>query len=162
MNHEIKYILTLFFFFGLGSVIVQSLLVPYITIHVWRPDFVLIIVLLMAKRFGSLKGSTVGFILGILQDSLTAMPIGISALPKALAGYASGKARILLLGGTMYLVFFMLIIFFHELIVYGFMQFKTEVSYPLLIVSRVFPNTIYSIIMLFISNYFLNKYFSTE
>lgn len=162
MNHETKYLLTLFLFFGLGSVIIQSLLVPYITIHIWRPDFVLIIVLLMAKRFGSLNGSTIGFVLGILQDSLTSMPIGISALPKALAGYAAGKARLLMLGDAMNMVLFMLLIFVHELIIYAFIQFKTDVSYPLLIFSRVFPNTIYGIVMMLIVHYFLDKYFSTE
>lgn len=162
MNHETKYLLILFLVMGLGSVIIQSQFIPFIEITVWRPDLVLIIVLFMGKRFGSMKGSTTGFIVGILQDSLTSMPIGISALPKALAGYASGKIRILHLGGTMYMVWFVLLIFIHELIVYAFLQYKTDLSFPRLVYSRVFPNTIYSIFMLFIINFFLKKYFSEE
>jgi len=162
MNHDIKYFATLFLILGIGSVIIQSQFVPFLEINVWRPDLVLIIVLFMGKRFGSTYGSTVGFILGILQDSLTSMPIGITALPKAIAGYGSGKIRVFHLGGMMYMVWFVVMIFIHELVVYAFMQFKIEISYAFLVYSRVFPNTIYTMIMLLIANIFLKKYFSDE
>jgi len=162
MNHDLKYYFTLFIIFGVGAVIVQSQFVPFMEINVWRPDLVLILVLFFGRRFGSIQGSTSGFILGLLQDALTSMPIGISALPKALSGYAAGKIKSLHLGGNMYLVWFMLMIFIHELIVYLFLQFKSEISYTFLVYSRVFPNTIYTTVMLIFSNFFLKKYFTDD
>jgi rod shape-determining protein MreD len=162
MNHDLKYYITLFVILGIGTVIIQSQFVPFMEINVWRPDLVLIIVLFFGKRFGSMQGSTTGFILGIIQDALTSMPIGISALPKTLAGYAAGKIKSLHLGGNMYLVWFVLMIFIHELIVYLFLQFKSQVSFPFLIYSRVFPNTIYTTVMLFFSNVFLKRYFNED
>lgn len=162
MDQENKYYIFMLFIFGLTSVIVQSIFVPFLEINVWRPDFVLIIVLLMGKRFGPIRGSTCGFFLGILQDSLTSMPIGITALPKAIAGYAAGKVKILRLEGTSYYLWFMLFIFIHELIAFFFFQFTTELSFTYLIYSRVFPNTIYSILMLFIVNILSGKYFTEE
>ncbi len=162
MDQENKYYIFMFFIFGLTSVILQSLFVPFLEIHVWRPDFVLIIVLLMGKRFGSIRGSTCGFILGVLQDALTSMPIGITALPKVIAGYASGKIKPLRLEGTSYYLWLMLFILTHELIVFFFIQYITELSYTYLIYSRVFPNTIYSVVMLFIVNMLSGKYFVEE
>jgi len=162
MNQDLKYILFITATFGIGSVILQSMFVPYIEINVWKPDFVLIIVLLIAKRFGSVAGSTAGFILGLLQDSLTAMPIGITALPKALAGYASGKIRVLKLEGTVNYLWFIVFIFLHELIFYIILQFKMDVSFTYLLYSRIFPNTIYSTVMMMITYFFTKKYFSEE
>lgn len=160
MNHEQKYFITLFIIFGFGSVVLQSLLVPYIEISVWRPDLVVVVVLMIGKRFGCIQGSTAGFILGIFQDSLTSMPVGISALPKAIIGYTSGKMKGVGVGGTMYIVWFVLMIFIHEFIIYLFMQFKTELQFTFLVYSRVFPNTVYTTIMFFILSFFLKKYFA--
>lgn len=145
--------------FGLASIIFQSVFVPLIEINVWRPDVVLIIVLLIGKRFGSMPGSTGGFILGIIQDSLSGMPVGITALPKALAGYASGKLRPLPSEGTAYYLWFVLFILIHELISFLFFHFISDVAYSLLIYSRVFPNTIYTTVMLIIITIFSGRYF---
>jgi rod shape-determining protein MreD len=127
---------------------------------VWRPDLVLVIVLLIGKRFGAAGGSTAGFILGIIQDSLSGMPVGITAMPKAIAGYFIGKTKGSGQSGTIHFVFFIVLIFLHELITYAFFQYKSELSYLYFLYSRVFPNSAYTMIMLFIVNGFFNKYFT--
>ncbi len=160
MNQELKYYIFIFITFGLSSVILQSVFVPFIEINVWRPDLVLVIVLLTGKRFGAVGGSTGGFLLGILQDALTSMPIGISALPKAVAGYASGKLKSVRLEGAVYYLMFVILIFLHEVIFYLFVQFKIDISFYDLIYSRVFPNTIYTTLMLIFVNLFSQKYFT--
>lgn len=162
MNQEIKYTLFILLTFGIGAVILQSMLAPYIEVNAWRPDFVLVIVLLVGRRFGSVTGSTAGFVLGLLQDSLTAMPIGITALPKALAGYASGKMNSLKLEGTVNFLWFIFFIFLHEFIFYIIFQFKIELSLTYLVYSRVFPNTIYTTIILLITYITTQKYFTEE
>jgi len=159
MKSETKYLLYILIIFGGGSIILQSLIAPLMEIHVWKPDFVLIIVLLTGKRFRSGWGSTTGFILGIIQDSLTGMPVGITALPKAIAGYASGKTTSVYPEGTLYYVWFIFLILLHEMITYAFFQYKTELTYTFLLYSRVFPNTIYTMLMLFIVHTFTRKYF---
>ncbi|MEJ2056051.1 MAG: rod shape-determining protein MreD [Calditrichaceae bacterium] len=162
MNHEQKYFITIFVIFGLGAVILQTLFVPYLEIKLWHPDIVVVIVLLIGRRFGSIQGSSAGFLLGIIQDSLTSMPIGISALPKSIIGYASGKMKSVSIGGTMYIVWFVFMIFLHELIIYLFLQFKTELSFAPLVYTRVFPNTIYTTMMFFIISFFFKKYFTED
>ena len=160
MNQENKYFLFTLLLFGIAAIIIQSLLVPLIEINLWQPDLVLVIVLLIGKRFDSIKGSTAGFILGILQDSLSPLPTGITALPKAIAGYAAGKTKIMRLEGAMYYLWFVLLIFAHEAITYLFLQYKTDLTFTYLLYSRVFPNTVYTTLMLFIVNLFTGKYFT--
>lgn len=159
MNQENKFLIFVICVFGLSSVVIQSVIIPMIEVNLWRPDIVLVIVLLSGRRFGSAKGSTVGFILGIIQDSLSTLPVGITAFPKVLAGYAAGKSKLFRLEGTMYFLWFVLFIFIHELITYFFLQFKMDVTYSYLVFSRVFPNTVYTTLMLFVLNFFLGKYF---
>ena len=161
MNQEIKYYLFIIVTFGLGAVLIQGLVVPYIAIaDVWKPDLVLIIVLLIGKRFGSVSGSTAGFILGLLQDSLTAMPIGVSALPKVMAGYGSGKMTALKFEGSVNFLWFISFIFLHEFIFYFILQFKTDIAFTYLIYSRIFPNTIYTTVMMAITYFSTQKYFT--
>ncbi len=160
MNHENKYYLLIVTLFGLGSIVFQSLVIPFLEIHVWRPDVVLIITLLTARRFGSLRGSSAGFFLGIIQDSLTGMPVGITALPKALGGYFAGKLRVYRLEPVYNYVWFTAFIFLHELITYAFYQFKTDLSFAELVYTRAFPNTVYSFIMLVVIHFFTQKYFN--
>ncbi len=160
MNHETRYYVYLLLIFGISSILLQSLLVPFIQINVWRPEFVLIIVLFMGKRFGSIKGSTAGFVLGLIQDSLSSLPVGITALPKSIAGYAAGKLGRFGVEGTLFYLLFVSLILLHELIVYAFYQFITDISFGYLIYSRVFPNTIYTTVIMFILNLFTKPYFS--
>lgn len=162
MNQEVKYFLVIFFAFGITSVIFQSVFVPIIEIGVWKPDIVLVVVLLIGKRFGSTAGSTAGFVLGIIQDSLSPLPIGISALPKAIAGYSSGKINILKFEGTVLFLWFILFTFLHELIFYFILQFKMDISFAYLVYSRIFPNTIYTTVMLIIFYWSTQKYFTQE
>jgi rod shape-determining protein MreD len=162
MNQEFKYYLVIFFAFGITAVVLQSLFVPIIEIGVWKPDLVLVIVLLIGKRFGATLGSTTGFILGLVQDSLTSLPVGITALPKVLAGYAAGKIKILKFEGTVLFLWFILISFLHEFIFYFILQFKMDVSFTYLVYSRIFPNTIYTSIMLSIVYWSTQKYLSEE
>lgn len=160
MNQEVKYFLFVLLLFGISAIIMQSLVVPLIEVNLWQPDLVLVIVLLIGKRFDAIKGSTAGFVLGVLQDSLSPLPVGITALPKAIVGYASGKTKSLRLEGTTYYLWFILLIFIHEVIVYLFLQYKTDLNFTYLLYSRVFPNTVYTTLMLFIVNLFSGKYFT--
>ena len=53
----------------------------------------------------------------------------------------------------------LIMIFLHELIFYGLLQFKTDTSFTQLIYTRVFPNTVYTSVMLVLVNLFTHKYF---
>jgi rod shape-determining protein MreD len=55
-----------------------------------RPDFVLVVVLAWAMLRGSTEGAIVGFLGGLLLDSVTYTPFGISSAVLGLCGYLVG------------------------------------------------------------------------
>ncbi len=162
MNAEIRYALVIGTLYGLSAIVLQSVLVPFIEVSVSRPDLVLVIVLLLGRRFGSNTGSTAGFVLGIVQDALTALPIGITAIPKAIAGYAAGKTARLRMEGPITFLWFILFIFIHEFIYYGLMHYKMETPFSFLLYTRVFPNTIYTSAMLWVGHIFTARSLARE
>lgn len=162
MNSESKYAIFILVIFGISSVILQTTLTPVIEINGWHPDFVLIIVILIGKRFDSVTGSLSGFILGILQDSLSPLPLGISALSKSIIGYAAGKTKRFHFEGIIQYLWLLFLIFLNELIFYYFFQFKSALSFDTLLFSMVFPNTLYSTLILFFAMFFIGKYFNED
>ncbi len=162
MNHELKYFLYLTFTYGIAAITLQSVLVPYIDLYGWRPDLVLIITLFIGMRFGSVYGSSFGFIMGLLQDSLSPLALGITALPKALAGYGTGKIKILKFSGSVVYLWHILFIFLHELITYLILSLRIENEFTLLLYTRVFPNTVYTTVLMIIFGLLTFKTFSFE
>lgn len=55
-----------------------------------KPDILFILVVYLGFTFGSFKGQTVGFIGGLLQDSISHSPLGLLALPKTAIGLLAG------------------------------------------------------------------------
>jgi len=60
---------------GLLAILIQAFFVPIIEIGIWRPNIVLIAVLFIGYRFGMIPGALAGFILGLLQDALSPLPL---------------------------------------------------------------------------------------
>lgn len=162
MKQETKYFLVLLLFFGLPAILAQALIVPLLRIHIWQPDVVLCIVLLLSKRFGGIRGSTAGFVLGLLQDALTGMPIGMSAFPKSLVGYLTGKFHGQHIKGLFMDLWFVLFILIHGIIFYSLLGIKAELNLSDMIITRALPNAIYTMVSLLIMTLFLKKYLSEE
>ncbi len=160
MHQETKWYLVLLLIFGVSSLLLQALFAPLIRINFWEPDFVVAIVLLLSKRFGAIKGSTAGFILGLLQDALTGLPLGISALPKTVSGYLAGKFHGQAVKGLAMDLWFVLFILIHEAIFYTLFSIKTQVPFQQLLFARALPDAMYTTVVLLITIFFTNKYFS--
>jgi rod shape-determining protein MreD len=74
----------------LGGSVVQSNIVPVLSVAGVTPDVPLIIAVLVALRRGPETGCVVGFAAGLLQDAASGGLLGVQALTKALAGFATG------------------------------------------------------------------------
>lgn len=57
------------------------------------PDFVLVLVLYGAIRFGALGGASLGFAAGLFRDTLLLTHFGLHALGMTVIGYVVGKLR---------------------------------------------------------------------
>lgn len=72
------------------NLILQSTILPYITIMELVPNTSLVLVVLIALAKGKSYGGLFGLIIGLLQDVLFSVTIGINALIYFLIGYIIG------------------------------------------------------------------------
>ncbi len=147
------------FFIGLTAVLVQAFFVPLIEIGVWRPNVVLIAVLYIGYRYGMIPGALAGFVLGILQDALSPLPLGISSLAGSIIGFSAGQVRQLKLALNARVFMSVILILIHGCIFYFFYQLRSESTFIYLLLTRVFPNTIYTFVLGLILSFFIRPNF---
>lgn len=76
----------------LTAVLQTTVLVP-LQIQNVRPDFVLLFLIFFAHQVGSFPGMLIGFIAGIILDSLGISPLGFHSFLYTLIGYLFGATR---------------------------------------------------------------------
>ncbi|MGH7264002.1 MAG: rod shape-determining protein MreD [Candidatus Rokuibacteriota bacterium] len=83
--------LTTYFLAVSGGTLVQSAVAPIVGVMGVVPDVPLVMVIVLALRFGAEVGCLTGFALGLLQDVLIGGPLGLQALSKAIVGFVAGE-----------------------------------------------------------------------
>ncbi|MFQ6673715.1 MAG: rod shape-determining protein MreD [Fidelibacterota bacterium] len=79
---------------GILVLLLQLFLSEYLTVQRIRPDFLLIFVIYIAVREGSLTGVIYGFVLGLMEDFLSAGSLlGLAPLTKSLTGFLMGRLQ---------------------------------------------------------------------
>ncbi len=76
---------------ALFALLLQLTLVERMAFFGVRPDFTVLVVVLLGLRGGPLTGTLVGFFLGLIQDLLTPATLGMSMLAKTILGNISGR-----------------------------------------------------------------------
>jgi len=85
-----------YIFFGLCTVVLQTTLVPSLSIFGQRPDLVVIMAVIVGAFEGSGRGSIAGFLAGLAVDLYHPPTMGAGAMAGTLAGYLGGRAQIFL------------------------------------------------------------------
>ncbi|MCK4771705.1 MAG: rod shape-determining protein MreD [Candidatus Latescibacteria bacterium] len=91
MNRLVRYL-----FFGLSAVVLQTSLVPSLSIFGQRPDLVVVFALIVGAYEGSSLGCAAGFLVGLAVDLYHPPTMGAGAMAGTLAGYLGGKAQVFL------------------------------------------------------------------
>ena len=76
------------------AALLQSVIGPTLPLVRGRPDLVLVVVLAWSMLRGSGEGAFVGFLGGVLLDSVTYTPFGITAALLGLLGYLTGLPEV--------------------------------------------------------------------
>lgn len=77
-----------------AAVLLQTALMPHLSIAGFRPDLLLLVTVLFALRDGPLTGTAVAFASGLLGDLLLVeSPLGLYTLVLLVTGYAVGVVR---------------------------------------------------------------------
>jgi rod shape-determining protein MreD len=161
MPHEGKYTVIRILILSVITLFLQIYFIPLVEIIVWRPDLIVLLILYIGYSYGVVQGTLAGFILGVFQDSLSPIPIGISSLANCIVGFLAGQARQLKLSYNAKILLSILLILVQGSLFFLLYQFKTEATYFYLLVTRVFPNTLYTFLIgLLISLFFRPRYAS--
>ncbi|MDC7225863.1 MAG: rod shape-determining protein MreD [Spirochaetales bacterium] len=74
-------------------VVIQSTLLQKISVYGVVPDIALIMIVFISNSCGAMKGQMLGFIAGLIQDFLSAGPLGFNALVRTVVGFFFGRMK---------------------------------------------------------------------
>lgn len=106
-----------------------------------KPDLLLILTVYFAFKEGEFRGQLTGFGTGLLQDavSVTNIPLGFQAMPKAIIGFLIGKYGNSVRGDSMFslglLIFFISLFqgLLQIILAFVFIQAQFEMTYRVMI-----------------------------
>jgi rod shape-determining protein MreD len=85
---RVLYILAIILFFPL--LLIQSTVVPLISIAGVIPDFILILLVYFTLRLGQMHGTILGFVFGFFLDIITGNIFGSAMIAKTISGFIAG------------------------------------------------------------------------
>jgi len=72
------------------TILLQTTILAKFTFKGIKPDYVLIIIILLSNYRGSIKGQLLGFTSGLVEDFLSLSPMGFNSLINSVIGYLAG------------------------------------------------------------------------
>lgn len=126
------------------ALIFQSTLLQWSMLSRIHPDFVILILVIVSFRYGSLVGVFCGFSIGMLQDVYAIETLGANAFAKSVVGYLIGlvdEKRFSLTPVTK-ILFLSLTIFGHDLLMFIVTGLDSRIF-----ISALYLNTIPAIIL---------------
>ena len=158
MNRSIwKYIL----FIGV-SLLFQVTVVQYIEILNWRPDLVLILLVMFSIQYGAVSGSTAGFFSGLLSDLLSGHLLGVGVLSKAITGFIAGSMVSVFPDKSRFLITLIICGFIHNLLYFFVTTLGSDFSWRLLIFVYTVPNLFYTALVGLFINFLFGNWLKEE
>ena len=131
----------------LAALMFQSLIVPAIQIRTWKPDLILIFLVLFALQHGRIAGSTAGFFLGTFSDLMSSSLLGLGALTKSIAGYIAAVVGKSIQERNRFIITLIICGFLHDMIYYYINTLGQEIVWRILIIGQIIPNLLYTAII---------------
>lgn len=76
---------------AVAASVLSSTLLSWVAVAGVKPDLALVVVALIAMRRGSMPGQVAGFASGLLADTISVGPLGMTAMVRTVAGYLIGR-----------------------------------------------------------------------
>lgn len=76
---------------AVAASLLTSTLLSWVAVAGVKPDLALVVVALIAMRRGSMPGQIAGFASGLLADTISVGPLGLTAMVRTVAGYLIGR-----------------------------------------------------------------------
>ena len=138
------------------GLILQQTLVQIISIGSIKPDLVMVMLVAVSMRYGSVVGLFSGLIIGLIQDVYAIEALGANALAKCLVGYFTGllDEKIIKVMPATKVLFLAVAFLFHDIIYSIAAGFHGEAFWEALLM-RTLPSGIYTLLLGMLVFYFL-------
>lgn len=147
----IKIIIKWIVLFTLGFVL-QTTVVPVISVFGVKPDLLVLILFLLATRTGLTPAIYTGFFLGLAQDLYSPSILGQNALSKTVAGSFAGlfNEKVMRIDPLLQGILLLITFFLNDFVYYMVQVAKTDVTMNLLgmeLLVTTLPRALYSLIL---------------
>ncbi len=146
----------------LAALIVQSTVVKYLEIVHWRPDLLLIILVMYAVQYGRKLGSTAGFLVGVSSDLISGGLLGLGALSKTITGFIAGGVSRLFQERSQFIFTLFLGGLIHDLIYFYINTLGKEVAWRVIWFVHIIPNLFYTAIVGMVIYYFAGRWLKAD
>lgn len=158
MNKQVwKYI----FLFTM-AILFQITIIRYIEILHWKPDLILIVLVMFSIDYGPNWGSTAGFVSGVVGDLTSSHLLGIGALGKAVSGYLSGSLSGFFKERSQFIFTLVICGFVHHMIFFTITTLGENFSWDVIIFVHIIPSLFYTTLVGFFIHYFLVNWLKEE
>ena len=89
--------------------LLQTTLLDFIAVRGVVPDLVLILLVFLAVRRGSMNGQVVGFLGGVVEDIISISPLGFHSLVRVLIGFLTGMLHGIIMLDLVFVPFFLIV-----------------------------------------------------
>lgn len=133
--------------FILGALLLQATVVEYLQIGNWKPDLVLIAIVIFATQGGRRAGSTAGFFIGLLSDLISGGLLGLGALTKSITGYLGGSLSRFWHERSQFVLILLICGLVHDLLFFYIDTLGQPINWWVLLRFHIIPNLLYTAIV---------------
>ncbi|MDO5576750.1 MAG: rod shape-determining protein MreD [Fibrobacter sp.] len=147
----IKIVVKWIVFFTLGFIL-QTTVVPVISVFGVKPDLLVLILFLLATKTGLTPAIYTGFFLGLAQDLYSPSILGQNALSKTVAGSFAGlfNEKVMRIDPLLQGILLLITFFLNDFVYYIVQVAKTDVTMKLLgmeLLVTTLPRALYSLVL---------------
>ena len=138
------------------ALILQQTLVQIVSIGSIKPDLVMVVLVAVSMRYGSLVGLFSGMAIGLIQDVYAIESLGANALAKCLVGYGTGllDEKVIKVMPVTKVLFLGVAFLVHDL-VYSLAAGFHGAAFWNALITRTIPSEIYTLLLGSLVFYFI-------
>jgi len=150
----------------IGLLLLQTTFLPFIALGGYLPDLFILYLVVVALRRGQIEATISGFIIGILQDTITTQFFGLAALSKTIAGFVAGyffneNTAEQSLGWYLYVLLVLLCSVVHNLIYFTIFFQGNNTSVFISTLESTLGTTLYTCVISILPMFFFSRKYST-
>lgn len=144
------------------ALLLQAIVVPYFEIVHWKPDLILVILVMFAIRYGRRAGSTAGFSVGVANDFIVGGLLGLGALARTITGFIAGWLGYFFQDRGQFIFTLFISGFIQDVIYIYINTLGREVLWRVIIFVHIIPNLFYTAIVGTVIQYSLDKWLNED